>query len=70
MFLKACCFIFTKIKWGGASPLSIPHPLERFLLKKENGVRVKGGRPVNGIASELPMQRIGTFITFFDNGNE
>jgi len=30
----------------------------------------KGGRPVNGIASELPMQRIGTFIVFFDNGNE
>jgi len=22
-------------------------------------VRVEGGRPVNGIASELPMQRIG-----------
>jgi len=33
-------------------------------------VRVEGGRPVNGIASELPMQRIGTFIVFFDNGNE
>jgi len=33
-------------------------------------VRVEGGRPVNGIASELPMQRRGTFITFFDNGNE
>jgi len=26
-----------------------------------------GGKPVNGIASELPMQRMGTFITFFDN---
>jgi len=28
-------------------------------------VRVEGGRPENGIASELPMQRMGTFITFF-----
>ena len=28
-------------------------------------MRVEGGRPVNGIASELPMQRMGTFITFF-----
>jgi len=26
---------------------------------------LKGGRPVNGIASELPMQRIGTFVVFF-----
>ena len=29
-------------------------------------MRVEGGRPVNGIAPELPMQRMGTFITFFD----
>jgi len=25
---------------------------------------------VNGIALELPMQRRGNFIVFFDNGNE
>jgi len=28
-------------------------------------VRVEWGRPVNGTASELPMQRRGTFIVFF-----
>jgi len=38
-------------------------PLENFLFKKENDkvCEFKGGCPVNGIASELPMQRIGTF---------
>jgi len=37
------------------------------LFKKENDnvCELKGGgRPVNGIASELPMQRRGTFIVF------
>ena len=33
-------------------------------------MRVEGGRPVNGIASELPMQRMGTFITIFDKKME
>ena len=28
-------------------------------------MRVEGGRPVNGIPSELPMQRRGTSIVFF-----
>jgi len=44
----------------GPSPLPIPHPFEMFLFKKENdnASELKGGRPVNGIASELPMQRI------------
>jgi len=28
-------------------------------------VQVEGRRPVNGIASELPMQTIGTFLCFF-----
>jgi len=57
---------------GQARPLPIPHPLEKLLFKKENDnmCELKGGRPVNGIASELPMQRRGTFIVFFDNGNE
>jgi len=31
---------------------------------------LKGGRPVNGIASELPMLRIGTFIVFLMEMNE
>jgi len=54
----------------GSSPY--PTPVERFLFKKENDnvCELKGGRPVNGIAAELPMQTMGTFITFFDNGNE
>ena len=38
------------------------------LFKKENDnvceLKGGGGRPVNGIASELPMQRRGTFIVF------
>jgi len=46
-----------------------PHTplLEKFLFKKENDnvCELKGGHPVNGIASELPMQGIGTFIVFF-----
>ena len=35
----------------------IPHPLEKFLFKKENDnvCELKGGCPVNGIASENPM---------------
>jgi len=72
MFFKACCFNFIKLNGKGASPLPIPHPLKRFLFKKENDnvCELKGGRPVNGIASEIPMPRMGTFITFFDNGNE
>ena len=45
---------------------------EKFLFKKENDnvCELKGGCPINGIALELPVQRIGTFIVFFDNGNE
>ena len=45
----------------------IPHPLEMFLFKKENDnvCELKGGRPVNGIASELPMQRIGDLYCVF-----
>jgi len=35
MFFKTFLF-FYKFKWGGASPLHIPHPLEKFLFKKEN----------------------------------
>ena len=44
----------------------IPHPIKRFLFKKgnDNVCELKGGRQVNGIASELLMQRIGTFIVF------
>ena len=39
----------------------IPHPLEKFLFKKEsdNVCEFKGGGPINGIASENPVQRIG-----------
>jgi len=60
MFFKACFFNFYKIKWGmgrGAC-LPIPDPLEKFLFKKENdnACELKGGCPVNGIASELPTQ--------------
>jgi len=34
--LQSVLFYFYKIKWGGASPLPIPHPLEKFFyLKKE-----------------------------------
>ena len=36
-----------------------------FKIENDNVCELKGGRPVNGIASELPMQRIGTFIVFF-----
>ena len=65
MFFKAF-FIFIKLNGEGASPLLIPHPLEKFLFEKDNDnvCELKGGRPVNGIASELPMQRRGTFIAF------
>jgi len=71
MFFKACFFIFIKLNGKGASPLPIPTSLKSFYLKKKMIMcELKGGHPVNGIASELPMQRIGTFIVFFDNGNE
>jgi len=72
MFFKACFLFFIKLNGEGASPLPIPHPLEKFLFKEENDnvCELKGGRPVIGIASELPVQRIGIFIVFFDNGNE
>ena len=36
MFFIACFFIIIKLNGEGASHLSIPHPLERFLFKKEN----------------------------------
>jgi len=43
-----------------------PPPWKVFILKRNDNVcELKRGRPVNGIASELPMQRIGTFIVFF-----
>ena len=50
----------------GQAPSPYSHPLEKFLFKKENDnvCGLKGGRPVNRIASELPVQRIGTFIVF------
>jgi len=56
-------FIFIKLNGEGASPLHIPHSLEKFLFNKEsdNECEFKGGCPVNGIALELPMQRTGTF---------
>ena len=52
---------------GRGKPPSHTQPLEKFLFKKENDnvCELKGGRPVNGIALELPVQRIGTFIVFF-----
>jgi len=64
MFIKACFFIFIKLNGEGASPLTIPHILDKFLFEKENDnvCELKGGRPVNGIAWELPMF---TFIVFF-----
>jgi len=45
----------------------LPIPLEKFVFKKgnDNVCELKGRRPVNGIASKLPMQRIETFIVFF-----
>jgi len=48
-------FNFYKIK------SHLPHPLEKFLIKKENDnvCELKGGCAVNGTASENPMQRIG-----------
>ena len=63
MFFKACFFIFVKLNGEGASP----HPLEKFLFKKENDnvCELKGGRTVNEIASELPMQRIGDLYCVF-----
>jgi len=59
-------FYFYKIKCEGASPLPIPHPLEKFLFKKENDnvCELKGGVQY-GIASELPMQRIGDLYYVF-----
>jgi len=53
-------YFFIKINGEGASS-PIPHPLEKFLFKKEsdNVCEFKGGCPVNRIASENPMQRIG-----------
>ena len=44
-----------------------PHLLEKYLFKKENDnvCELKGGRTVNGIASELPMQRIGDLYCVF-----
>jgi len=36
MFFIACFFIIIKLNGEGASPLPIPHLLERFLFKKEN----------------------------------
>jgi len=53
--------IFIKLNGEGASPLPIPHCLEKYLFKKEtdNVCELKGGCPVNGIASENPMQKIG-----------
>jgi len=59
MFFKACFFTFIKLNGEGASPLPIPHPLEKFLFKKEsdNVCELEGGCPVNGIASENTMQR-------------
>jgi len=44
--------------YGEGACLPIPHPLEKFLFKKENDnvCKLKGGCPVNGIASELPTQ--------------
>jgi len=54
-------FFYFFIKLNG----EIPHPFEKFLFKKNDNVsELKGGCPVNGIASELPMQRIETFILF------
>jgi len=45
---RGLLFYFYKIKWGGASPLAIPHPVEKFLFKKENDnvCELKGGCPV------------------------
>ena len=48
---------------GQATPLKTFYFL--FKIENDNVCELKGGRPVNGIASELPMQRIGTFIVFF-----
>ena len=55
-------FYFYKIKRGGASPFPTPTP-EKFYLKKK--VIMCASWRVNGIASELPVQRIGTFIVLF-----
>jgi len=64
--LQSVFFIFIKLNGEGASPFPVPHPLENFLFKKENDVcELKGGRPVNGIASELPMQRIWDLYCVF-----
>jgi len=52
----------------GRGQAASPYPtsLKSFYLKKKMIMcELKGGHPVNGIASELPMQRIGTFIVFF-----
>jgi len=60
-------YFYKTLNGEGASPLPIPHPLENFLFKKENDnvCELKGGRPVNGIASELPVQRIGDLYCVF-----
>jgi len=44
--------------WRGQAPSPYPTSLKSFYLK--NVYEVKGGCPVNGIASENPMQRIET----------
>jgi len=64
-------YFFIKLNGEGASSLPIPHPF-KFLFKKENDnvCELKNGRTVNGIASELPRQRIGDLYCFFDNGTE
>jgi len=51
----------------GQAPSPYLTRLRSFYLKKKMimCVRVEGGHPVNGIASELPMQIRGTFIVFF-----
>jgi len=50
----------------GQAPSPYPTPLKSFYLKKKMIMCASWrGRPVNGIASELPRQRRGTFIVFF-----
>ena len=49
----------------GLAPFPYPTPF-KFLFKKENDnvCELKNGRTVNGIASELPRQRIGDLYCF------
>ena len=50
----------------GRGQAPYPTPLKGFYLKKKVIMcELKGGRPVNGIASELPMQRIGDLYYVF-----